>query len=115
MRDAVKYMEQVSIVGDISTEHVTSFLGIAPLTLIQETVEDIIIARETQDYEIVLTRIQTLQDQGIDLQQLSTQLMDYIDDHIHEDPEKYSLLAQKLYTIVQDAKRHPHIGLLYKS
>lgn len=115
MRDAVKYMDQVSIIGKIDTEHVTNFLGIAPLQLIEQTIHDILQARKQQDYDIVIQRIEQLQEQAVDLQQFTIQLMDYIDNHIQQNPEAYSTLAQTLHHIIQQAKRHPHIALLYKS
>ena len=36
VRDAVKYVDQVSILGDINEDHITKFLGVAPESMIAE-------------------------------------------------------------------------------
>ncbi len=38
-RDAIKYLDQVSILGDITEENVAQFLGVAPETLIRNFVD----------------------------------------------------------------------------
>lgn len=57
-RDAIKYLDQVSILGDITEEHVSQFLGVAPETLIKNFVE----AMQHQDEQALFSIVDALQE-----------------------------------------------------
>jgi DNA polymerase III gamma/tau subunit len=57
-RDAVKYLDQVSILGDITQEHVTSFLGVASDQLMQAFLASMI----SKDIEKAFSIVDSLHD-----------------------------------------------------
>lgn len=57
-RDAIKYLDQVSILGAITEEHVSQFLGVAPETLIKNFVE----AMQKEDEEVLFKIVDDLQE-----------------------------------------------------
>ena len=57
-RDAIKYLDQVSILGDITTENVAHFLGVAPETLIKNFIE----AMQQKDLPRLFTIVDELQE-----------------------------------------------------
>jgi DNA polymerase III gamma/tau subunit len=42
MRDAIKYLEQVSMLGEVNAEHVSQFLGIASDDMISRIIQTIV-------------------------------------------------------------------------
>lgn len=62
-RDAVKYLDQVSILGDITQDHVSSFLGVAS----DQLVEQFLTALLAHDMPTAFTAIDTLHTSGIDM------------------------------------------------
>jgi len=63
MRDAVKYLEQVSVLGAITASNVTSFLGISPL----QTIEQFVTAGTAGDTATMMTLVDQCVEQSIDL------------------------------------------------
>ena len=59
VRDAVKYVDQVSVLGDINEDHITKFLGVAPESRIVDFMEII----RAQHKETIFQRIDDIHNQ----------------------------------------------------
>jgi DNA polymerase III gamma/tau subunit len=59
LRDAIKYLEQVSIVGEVNSENASKFLGLAPERQIKSFLETV----ETNDIKSIFQKIEDLQNQ----------------------------------------------------
>jgi len=53
MRDAVKYIDQVSVFGDVNEENVTKFLGVASEAMIKQFLDLIKMGDRNQIFEKV--------------------------------------------------------------
>lgn len=94
-RDAIKYLDQVSILWDITNENVAQFLGVAPETLIRNFVS----AMQEKDIDKLFQIVDELQEWGTDVQNFIKQLLLYIEEHMHEDMETMLSLADVLKNI----------------
>lgn len=115
MRDAIKYMDQVSILWEVSESSVTSFLWVASHQAIENFVNTAIEAKTKNDFQIILDPITTIQEQWIDLSQFTKQILLYIDQSLSKNIEEYSLLADVFSNIMIQSKRYPQPLLLYKT
>ena len=59
VRDAVKYVDQVSVLGDINEDHITKFLGVAPESMIADFLEIV----RAQHKETIFQRIDDIHNQ----------------------------------------------------
>lgn len=80
MRDAVKYLEQVSVLWAITASNVTSFLGISPLQTIQEFVK----AGVSGDTATMMTMIDQCVDQSIDISNFVKDSLWYLDSEFQQ-------------------------------
>ncbi len=110
-RDAIKYLDQVSILGDITEEHVSQFLGVAPETLIKNFVE----AMQKEDEETLFKIVDDLQEGGTDVQNFIKQLLLYIEEHMNEDAPTMLSLADILKNINISLKAFPQPYIIIKS
>lgn len=110
-RDAVKYLDQVAILGDVTSEHVSQFLGVAPETLIQHFIQ----AMREDDETKLFTIVDSLQENGIDVQNFIKQLLLYIEEHMHEDMETMLKLVDILKNISFSLKIFPQPYIIIKS
>ncbi len=110
-RDAIKYLDQVSILGDITNENVTHFLGVAPETLIKNFVE----AMQQKDQQKLFAIVDELQEGGTDVQNFIKQLLLYIEEHMNDDIETMLSLADVLKNISFSIKAFPQPYIIIKS
>ncbi len=110
-RDAIKYLDQVSILGDITEENVAQFLGVAPETLIRNFVD----AMQQKDQLRLFSIVDDLQEWGTDVQNFIKQLLLYIEEHMNDDIETMLSLADVLKNISFSIKAFPQPYIIIKS
>ncbi len=89
-RDAIKYLEQVSILGEVNAENVSTFLGVVS----HQTLAGIVEWMKAKELENTIKIFEDLHQWGSDLMAVSKDLLQYFDEHFLEDPALYSSLAQ---------------------
>lgn len=75
MRDAVKYLEQVSVLWDVTASNVTSFLGISP----QHIIDSFVAAGTSGDSATMLSLVDDVTQQSIDLTNFVKDCLWYLD------------------------------------
>ena len=110
VRDAVKYVDQVSILWDLNEENVARFLWVAWESLIKETLQDI----KTWDREKIFSKLDNIWWQGIDLSQFAKQTIGYLDQHLLEDTDFYLKCSEIFWDIISTIKRYPYPIVAYK-
>ncbi len=109
-RDAVKYLDQVSILGEINQEHVTGFLGVASEQLMKDFLQSII----TKDLPMAMRSIDNLLASWVDIQNFIKQCLIYIEEHIEEDVSWNLLCASVFKQILYGIKSFPVPSILMK-
>jgi len=109
VRDAIKYLDQVSVLGKISTENVSQFLWISTDATIKSFFEVV----KTNDRNQIFEQIDKLA-QWTDLQQFAKQCIGYIDGHIIEDTDFYLKVSETFSEIVRQVRFYPYPAVLYK-
>ena len=109
VRDAIKYLDQVSVLGKISTENVSQFLWISTDATIKSFFEVI----KTNDRNQIFDQIDKLA-QWTDLQQFAKQCIGYIDAHIIEDTDFYLKVSETFSEIMRQVRFYPYPAVLYK-
>lgn len=107
MRDAIKYLEQVSMLGEVNAEHVSQFLGIASDDMISRIIQTIV----DHNNSWLIWLLDSLALGGTDMTQLIKDCMSYCDEHFSKNPKTYAQLARQLKELYQSIKRYPN-GLL---
>ncbi len=110
LRDAVKYVDQINILGEINEGHVTKFLGVAPESQIQDFLELIKNKETTKIFE----QIDEFQNQGIDLTQFCKQILMYIDQNLNQDLEFLLKISENFTQILGMIKYYPYPSIVYK-
>ena len=110
VRDAIKYLDQVSVFGNITEEHVSKFLGIASDALI----EDMIAAIRGGNFETIVASIQSCTEKGIDLHHLAKQMILYLDSHLLEDTAFFIRLSTAFTEILQTVRHYAYPAIVYK-
>jgi DNA polymerase III gamma/tau subunit len=85
VRDAVKYVDQVSILWDLNEENVSRFLGVAWEALIENLLNLI----RQWDRNTIVSKLDDIEQHRIDLSQFAKQTLWYIDKHMLEDVDFY--------------------------
>ncbi len=111
LRDAIKYLEQVSSFGDITEENVSNFLWIVSSSKIEEFLWLIISA----DLNSLDSFISSLSKSWYDLIDFLKQVLLRIDNKFLDNPKLYSELSWILISILKDSKSFPNLNLLIKS
>ena len=111
LRDAIKYLEQVAIVGEVNIENTAKFLGIAPERQIQVFLEKI----EQNNINELFEEIENLQKQWVDLVNFIKDSLSYLDEHLQQNIEKNLYLIQILDEVYQNIKNFPTPVLAYKT
>jgi len=111
LRDAIKYLEQVSIVGEVNTENTAKFLWLAPERQIQWFLEIV----ETKNIENIFKEIEKLQNQWIDLSNFIKDILLYLDEHLAENIEKNLQLVKLFDEVYQNLRNFPAPVLAYKT
>ena len=109
VRDAIKYLDQVSVLGKISTENVSLFLWISTDATIKSFFEVI----KSWDRNQIFEQIDKLA-QWTDLQQFAKQCIWYIDFHIIEDTDFYLKVSEAFSEIMRQVRFYPYPAVLYK-
>lgn len=109
VRDAIKYLDQVSVLGKVSTENVSQFLWISTDATIKSFFEVV----KTNDRNQIFEQIDKLA-QWTDLQQFAKQCIGYIDAHIIEDTDFYLKVSETFSEIMRQVRFYPYPAVLYK-
>jgi len=110
VRDAVKYIDQVSVLGTINEEHITKFLGVASETVIKDFLELIKIG----DAKNVFEKIEEIYTQWIDLHNFAKQTLMYIDQIFLEDIQFSSKISEVFTDIIWNIRHYPYPTIIYK-
>lgn len=109
-RDAVKYLDQVSILWDISQEHVTSFLGVASDQLMQQFLAGLIEKNSKSAFAI----IDSLSETWVDVNNFIKQCLGFIEEHFAENIAWYSFCSDIIKRILSGLKNFPTPSVLMK-
>lgn len=110
MRDAIKYVDQISILGNINEENVSKFLGISSDKTIQDFLESII----QWNQKNIFNFIDDIDKKGNDLEQFTKQTLLYINQNLNEHINEYLEIAKYLWKIISNIKFFPNVNILYK-
>lgn len=109
-RDAVKYVDQVSIFGNISTKNVTNFLWIAGDLLIKDFLDII----KSWDRTKLFEKIDEINNCWIDLTQFAKQVLWYIDSNLDQDMDLYLRVSEIMWNILSVIRYYPYPTIVYK-
>lgn len=110
-RDAIKYLEQLSMIGKVSVEAVTTFLGV----ISEATLEELLALITTKQADACMTMIDRLAAAGVDMQQCIKDLLHYMDDHFLDHPTAYAAIAQVCIAILGGCRSYPHPVIVIKT
>ena len=111
LRDAIKYLEQVSIIWKISPENVSKFLWIAP----ERQITDFLNTVSTNKLDDIFKKIEDLQNQWIDLTNFIKDILSYLDEHLLENTEENLKLINLFDEIYVNIRLFPTPALAYKT
>ena len=111
LRDAIKYLEQVSIIWKITLENVSKFLWIAPERQISSFLDLV----QTWDLNKIFLEIENLQNQWIDLANFVKDILFYLDENLLENIDKNLNLIKLFDEIYANIKLFPTPVLAYKT
>lgn len=109
VRDAIKYLDQVSVLWKISTENVSHFLWIST----EATIKSFFDIVKTGDRNQIFSQIDQLA-QSTDLQQFAKQCIWWIDAHVSEDVDFYLKVSEAFSEILKQVRFYPYPAVLYK-
>ena len=109
VRDAIKYLDQVSVLWKISSDNVSHFLWIST----ESTIKSFFDVVKSWDRNQIFDQIDKLA-QGTDLQQLAKQCVGYIDSHLMEDVDFYLNVSEVFWEILRQVRFYPYPSVLYK-
>ena len=110
VRDAVKYVDQVSILWDLNEENVSRFLGVAGET----TIKNLLSTIKPGEREKIFSQLDELNQHGIDLGQFAKQAISYIDQHLLEDTDFLLHCSEIFGNILSTLRRYPYPLIAYK-
>ena len=111
LRDAIKYLEQVSIIWEINEENVSKFLGIAP----EKQIEEFIQVVKSEDINSIFQKLEDLQQQWIDLSNFIKDVLLYLNQHLLDNLDENLKLVNLFDEIYQNIKNYPSAILAYKT
>ena len=109
VRDAIKYLDQVSVLWKISTENVSHFLWIST----DATIKSFFQIVKSWDRDEIFNQIDKLA-QWTDLQQFAKQCIGYIDGNIMDDTDFYLKVSEAFSEILRQIRFYPYPAVLYK-
>ncbi len=109
MRDAIKYLEQLSLFWKVSTDNVVRLLWIVSTQKIEEFINYI----KNNNLESSFVMLSDLSKSWIDLSDFAKQLLYYCDENFSTDPKFYSKLSDAIINILKNIKIYPSI-IIYK-
>ncbi len=110
VRDAVKYIDQVSVLGNIDEAHITKFLGVASETLIKDFLGLI----QGGDAKIIFEKVDEIHNQGIDLNNFAKQTLMHIDEVFLEDIQFSTQISETFTDIIGNIRYYPYPAIVYK-
>ncbi len=110
MRDAVKYLDQMSVLGDVTSDRVQQFLGMVD----DEQIAGLLAKIGENDAQGVIEQVVKLHDDGVDVAQFAKQVLAYIDEHFLENVEQMAQMAELFGKILSEMKYYPYPLLVYK-
>ena len=110
LRDAIKYLEQISILWTITVENVSKFLWVVSWAVIETLMQAI----ATKDYSLFEKTLNDLVERGTDLQALVKDIFRRIDDHFSENPALRSPRVSIFKEISSEMRRYPSPELIRK-
>lgn len=110
MRDAVKYVDQVSIFWNINVDNVTNFLWIAWDKLIWDFLNTI----KSGDKEKIFAMVDEINDRWIDLTQLTKQIIMYINENLSKDIDFLIDVSSIFWDINATIRYYPYPNIAYK-
>ena len=111
LRDAIKYLEQVSITWNITTENVSKFLWIAPEKQILEFINTV----KSRNINNIFHKIEDFQNQWIDLWNFIKDILSYLNEHLTENIEENLQLINLFDKVYQNIKKFPSTSIAYKT
>lgn len=110
VRDAVKYIDQISILGDITQEHVSKFLWVASESIIRNFFRLI----KDGNRKDIFDDIDRIYQSGIDLHQFAKQALIYIDHNLESDIDFLLKVSESFSEIISSIKYYPYPAIVYK-
>lgn len=110
VRDAVKYIDQISILWDITQEHVTKFLWVASEKMIKDFLE---IVRQW-NRNVVFQEADKIYQTWIDLHQFAKQALIYIDHNLNSDMDFLLDVSESFSEIISTIRYYPYPVIVYK-
>jgi len=110
LRDAIKYLEQVSIIWEVNQENVSKFLWIAPERQIVDFIEKV----KTKNLDEIYTEIEKLQNNWIDLSNFVKDVLFYLNQNLQNNLAENLKLVDIFDEIYQNIKNFPSAELAYK-
>jgi DNA polymerase-3 subunit gamma/tau len=89
VRDANKYLDQISVMGEVTADSVGQFLGVVSDQMISDLLEQIKNFQNSglsDDFERMIGQVEELANKWVDLWNFPKQLMHYADEHFSSDP-----------------------------
>lgn len=96
MRDAVKYLDQISSLGEVNAEHVAQFLGVVSEYGMKDLIDLLHQRHDTSDestFTLLIEKLSQFVTNGVDLTLLPKQIMAYIDQHFAQDQTFFAALT----------------------
>jgi len=111
LRDAIKFLEQVSLLWKVTAENASKFLGVVSDSVIEWFIQHIL----DREYDKVCVAVDELYDWGTDLSHFTKDILLWLDEHFMENPAVYTRLAEYITKIYAQVKKYPYPVLVYKS
>ncbi len=100
LRDAIKYLEQVSILWEITAKNISTFLGVVS----DQTLEEINLTLKDKNFDKIVQVLTDLYHWWTDLNALCKDMLQYADQHFMEDQARWSSMVYIWSEIIRDIK-----------
>ena len=100
LRDAIKYLEQVSILGEVTPDNVGKFLWVVS----QQVLEKIDTMTKNKNFDELTITLSDLQQGGTDLMSLAKDMLLYFDTQFSTDPDWYSQMTTVRAELIREMK-----------
>jgi len=111
MRDANKYLDQISILWEINEETVSKFLGVAP----DKMIKDFIDFYKSGEVNNVFDKLDEINKSWVDLTNFAKEILLFIDKNFVSDIEFFVRLSDVFKNIIMWIKNYPLPLIIYKS
>lgn len=111
LRDAIKYLEQISMLGDVTQTHVSTCLWVVSDAVVQTFMNYILAGQVSEVYSY----LDVLYEQWTDLRIFANDILWWIDSNFLENPSLYATIAGVMREIYAEIKQYPYPVLYYKA